>query len=127
MESVNLPRAKEEISKDLRRATCRIQEIIRALLPQGMGIPCAVASPQQMSDLLSELMRAGQRLRTMPAGDPELQHEVWCYRKEVEHLQSVLPSIQSTLSAERDRLQQRRERVNAAAAWAQASRETLQK
>jgi hypothetical protein len=84
------------------------------------------ATPQQMAGLLSELMRAGQWLRTLP-GDrsPALEQELGAYRKNVERLRAVLPSIHTTLLRERARLEQERARVQSAATWASASRQTL--
>lgn len=84
------------------------------------------ATPQQMSGLLSELMRAGQWLRTLPSDrGPALEQELITYRKNVEHLRLVLPSIHNTLLRERARLEQERARVQSAAAWATGSRQTL--
>ena len=84
------------------------------------------ATPQQMAGLLSELMRAGQWLRTLPSDyGPELELELNAYRKNVERLRAVLPSIHNTLLRERARLEQERARVHSAAAWDTGSRQTL--
>lgn len=84
------------------------------------------ATPQQMAGLLSELMRAGQWLRTLPSDrGPALEQELNTYRTNVERLRAVLPSIHSTLLRERARLEQERARVHTAAAWATGSRQTL--
>jgi hypothetical protein len=87
--------------------------------------PCP-ATPQQMAGLLSELMRAGQWLRTLPHDrGPRLELELNAYRKNVERLRAVLPSIHNTLLRERARLEQERARVHSAAAWDTGSRQTL--
>jgi hypothetical protein len=84
------------------------------------------ATPQQMASLLSELMRAGEWLRGMPSGkDAAVETELCEYRKNVERLRELLPSIQTALLGERARLEQERARVESAAAWARSSRQTL--
>ena len=84
------------------------------------------ATPQQMAALLSELMRAGQWLRSLPSEkDAELEHELSEYRKQVERLRRLLPFIQQTLLGERARLERERARVVSAAEWARRSLLTL--
>ncbi|MFZ1008606.1 MAG: hypothetical protein WAN65_17325 [Candidatus Sulfotelmatobacter sp.] len=89
----------------------------------------AVATPDQMAGLLSELLKAGEGLRAepipQPGVDPELDHELEKYRWNVERLQRMLPAIHSQLLVERARLEFQRARVQAAAEWARASRRTL--
>jgi hypothetical protein len=87
------------------------------------------ATPEQMGGVLSELLRTGQWLRAEPlppkVDDPELRGELDQYRRHVERLNALLPSIHSGLLAERARLESQRARVRAAAEWARASRQTL--
>jgi hypothetical protein len=84
------------------------------------------ATPQQMAGLLSELMRAGERLRSLPCDkNAALEDELSAYRRNVERLRTLLPSIQSTLLRERARLEQERSRLASAAEWARRSRQTL--
>jgi len=84
------------------------------------------ATPPQMAALLSELMRAGQWLRSLPSEkDTALEQELSEYRKQVERLRTLLPSIHSTLLGERARLEQERARVVSAGEWARRSRQTL--
>jgi len=84
------------------------------------------ASAQQMATLLSELMRAGQWLRSLPCEkDAALERELSEYRQQVERLRVLLPSIHQTLLGERARLEHERARVVSAAEWAQRSRQTL--
>lgn len=86
---------------------------------------CA-AAPEQMAGLLSELMRAGEALRGLPSdADELLDEELGAYRKNVERLRALMPSIHSALLRERARIEQERGRVQTAAAWAQRSRQTL--
>lgn len=88
-----------------------------------------VISPQQMAALLSELMRAGEWIRSLPKGPrsqtPELEEELTRYRKRVERLRDLLPAIHDALLRERARLEQERTRLESAAQWARRSRETL--
>jgi hypothetical protein len=89
----------------------------------------ALATPEQMAALLSELLRAGAGLRAEPmpekGNDPELDLELEKYRCNVERLREFLPSIHRQLLAERARLEAQRARVRSAAEWARASRQTL--
>lgn len=120
--------SQEQIAHDLHESSDTIRRVLHELLPQPSEDAPRAATPQQMSDLLSQLMHAGQRLRALPAQrDRSLEQEIWEYRKEVELLRSMLPAIQASLLAERARLEGERERLNGAAAWAQASLQTLAK
>lgn len=88
-----------------------------------------VVSPEQMATLLSELLAAGAALRAEPipakGNDLELDAELEAYRGHVERLRDLLPSIHHQLLAERARIEGQRSRVQSAAAWARASRQTL--
>jgi hypothetical protein len=54
-----------------------------------------------------------------------LELELDQYRKNVERLRTVMPSIHSVLLQERARLEQERARVESVAEWARGSRQTL--
>ncbi len=54
-----------------------------------------------------------------------LDWELGQYRKNVEQLRTLLPSIHGALLRERARIEQERARVQTAAEWAQRSRQTL--
>ena len=126
MESVMILESQDQIARDLHEATDRIRCVLSQLCPQTPQEAAKVASPQQMSDLLSGLMRAGQWLRVLPANrDRNLDEQICAYRNEVEQLRSFLPAMQASLLAERGRLEHERERLNGAAAWAQASSQTV--
>ncbi len=91
------------------------------------SLAARVATPRQMAGLLAELMRAGQCLRELPGEedrDPALAIEVNQYRKNVERLRDLMPSIHGALLRERARLEQERARVESAAEWMRRSRET---
>ena len=120
------------LAGDLHEINSRLRVLLNdvapevALEPNHPNTPPHAATPQQMAGLLSELMRAGQWLRALPADQgPALEQELGEYRKNVEHLHTALPSIHNTLLRERARLEQERARVASAAAWAGASRQTL--
>ena len=84
-----------------------------------------VPTPDQMSGVLSELLRAGEYLRSRPReGNPELENELADYRHQLVRLRDHLPLIHRSLLNERARLEHERERVQAAAEWARASRVT---
>ena len=120
--------SQEQIAHDLHESSNTIRRVLHELLPQASENTPHAATPQQMSDLLSQLMLAGQRLHALPAQrDGKLEQEISEYRQEVERLRSLLPAIQASLLAERARLEHERERLNGAAAWAQASLQTLAK
>jgi hypothetical protein len=111
----------------LRDANCRLGPRLDSLTPsQGNSV---LATPEQLSALLSELLHAGAALRAQPlplgGADPELDFELTRYRRHVERLREMLPSIHSQLLLERSRLEAQRSRVKAAAEWARASRQTL--
>jgi len=86
----------------------------------------AVVGPQQIAGLLSELMRAGAWLRSLPNRNaPELRDELDAYRRNVERLRDLLPVIHAGLLRERARLEQERARIASAKEWVRRSRETL--
>jgi hypothetical protein len=126
MESMMPVPAAEELNQNLRETNARLCLWLDNLTsPTGESRP-PVASPKQIAGLLAELMRAGERLRTLPAlHSPELQQELARYRKNVERLRDLLPSIQRSLLAERARLEQERSRLESAADWIRGSRQTL--
>jgi hypothetical protein len=89
----------------------------------------ALATPEHMAGLLSELLRTGAGLRAEPTpakgDDPDLHRELEKYRCNVERLREFLPAIHGQLLVERARLEAQRARVRSAAEWARASRQTL--
>jgi hypothetical protein len=87
----------------------------------------ALATPEQMAGFLSELLRAGEWLRAgLPLEKgPELQTELGEYRKNVERLRELMPSIHRQLLRERSRLEAARAQLESAGEWARVSRQTL--
>jgi hypothetical protein len=85
----------------------------------------AVLTPEQISDLLSELMQAGQCIREVrPESEEGLTNSISTYRIQVERLRNLLPSIHSALLRERARLAHEQERLHSISAWAQTSEQT---
>ncbi|MGB2606633.1 MAG: hypothetical protein ACLP00_18480 [Terracidiphilus sp.] len=111
----------------LRDTNLRLAPCLDSLVLKSGGV--AIATPEQMAGLLSELLCAGAALRAEPipakGNDPELDAELETYRGHVERLRDLLPSIHHQLLEERARIEGQRSRVQSVAAWARASRETL--
>ena len=85
-----------------------------------------VDTHERMMGLLSELMRAGASLRALPqARAAGLEQQLAEYRNLVERLRARLPVIHAMLLRERSRLEHERQRLAAAAEWAERSRQTL--
>jgi hypothetical protein len=86
-------------------------------------------SPEEMSSLLSELLRAGSSLRSerlpAPGADAVWEKEIDRYRRQVEELRELLPLIHRQLLAERSRIEGQRVRLESVSEWAQASRQTF--
>ncbi len=87
----------------------------------------ALTKPEQMSGLLSELLRAGEWLRTgLPQErDAELEAEIGEYRRNVECLREYLPFIHRQLLNERARLEGERAKIQSVTEWARGSRQVL--
>jgi hypothetical protein len=114
-----------DLTQALHETNTRLRSSLARLLPDSASAPLP-ATPQQMGELLSELMKAGQWLRTLPAEKPPaLEPELCEYRKHVERLRDLLPSIHGALLRERARLEQERARVRSAREWVDRSRQTL--
>jgi len=102
-----------------------------------IGAPCGqpvVVTPENMAALLSELLRTGEALRAAPdsargndpaLNDPVLKAELATYRRHVERLRDLMPSIRRHLVAERNHIEVQRARLQSAAQWSRASRQTL--
>lgn len=125
-----MPVAADQLIQHLHEANSRLsvwlEDLVPSLGPEAASASTAAATPHQMAAMLAELMRAGQCLRELPSEkDPTLELEVNQYRKNVERLRDLLPSIHGALLRERARLEQERARVQSAAEWARRSRQTL--
>jgi hypothetical protein len=123
--------AADQLTQHLHEANSKLCVWLEDLVPssgleEGQDPVLLAPTPRQMAGMLAELMRAGQCLRELPSEkDPTLEMEVNQYRKNVERLRDLLPSIQVALLRERARLEQERARVQSAAEWARRSRQTL--
>jgi hypothetical protein len=111
----------------LRETNGRLGSWLEGLVsPEGNPV---IAKPEQLTAILSELLKTGAALRgqpmPQPGTDPELDFQLALYRRHVERLRDLLPSIHSQLLLERACLEGQRARVKAAAEWARASRQTL--
>lgn len=105
----------------------RLRDWLDRLRPERGAL--GAAAPEYIAGLLSELSRAGAELRCEPlpvqGTDPELDKELDHYRRNVELLRELMPSIHNQLLVERARLEAQRARMRSAAEWARASRQTL--
>ena len=89
---------------------------------------CSSIRPQDFSDILSQLLRAAECLRRLPAhseGAAAFEKESLEYRGNLEKLKHFLPDLQVRLLAEKSRLETARTHVATAAAWARANKKTL--
>jgi hypothetical protein len=122
MPSLTLSRAEA-----LRETNQRLRHWLDCMITQRGQL--TAATPDRITALLSELSRAGAELRAQPipatGTDPELDRELDRYRGNVQQLREILPSVHSQLLVERARLEAQRARVQSAAEWARASRQTL--
>lgn len=128
--------AANTLARNLRETNARLGFWLDSLVADSPSASpqARAASPQQMAALLSELMRAGAWLRDLPAppdqtanqaADQAMQQELNQYRKHVERLRDLLPSLHGALMRERVRLEKERSRVESAAEWARSSRQTF--
>ncbi len=116
------------LAQNLHETNSRLGFWLEGLRPRDQQAPSEnrAATPEQMAGLLSALMRAGEWLRRLPAvREPELELELSKYRRNVERLRELLPSIHDTLLRERARLEGERVRLESATEWARGSRQTL--
>lgn len=114
-------------TSDLDKITDRLRHLLDTIAPPSCtpGAQTRTVTPEEMNDLLSWLMEAGQSLRSRSADHSVPEEQITQYRTEVQRLHALLPSIHSALLAERARLEQERDRVCAAGEWVRRSRETL--
>lgn len=116
------------LALELHEINRRLRASMKALFPPstGPGTESRVPTPGEISLLLSELLRAGEWLRSRRReSDPGLDFELMQYREQVERLRTLLPLMHRALLEERARLEQERQRLNAAAHWAHLSQQTL--
>ena len=109
----------------LREVNGNIRSALMRLRPDQKH--CSDIRPEDFSDLLGEIVRAAECLRSQPAQSEgmELAHASLEYRSNLEKLRELLPELHGNLLAEKTRLETARAQVASAEAWAQASSRTL--
>ena len=116
----------EDLAEQLRASALQLSGYLAALFPEGSETPGRAATPQQMSGLLGELIRTGQRLRdAADLEDPAMAVALATYRQQVERLRDRLPAIRQALVEERSRIERERARLHSASQWARSSQQTL--
>jgi len=84
---------------------------------------CSAIRPQNLADILSQLRRAAEILRTAaedPETSPALEMEAREYRGHLEKLKCLLPDLHLRLMAEKSRIETARAHLAKAATWAKA-------
>ncbi len=114
-----------QLTENLRRTNTRLRRYLEGLTPDPAD-PTA-PPPQIISEVLSELLRAGEWMRQGLADsrDGQVQAELVDYRRNLERLRDRMPAIHRHLLAERARLEAERARIESAVDWAQGSRQIL--
>ena len=110
-------------SQTLHDTNERLRLLLDELAPESPKF-VAVTS-EHLARVLAELLLAGEFLRDGVAGaeaDPELSRQISEYRKNVERLRSLLPTLHANLLNERAGLESERAHLESAAEWARASR-----
>lgn len=122
-----MPAILQELTSNFHETNIRLRSLLDELCPLNGGeAPARVITPEEIAGLLSELMRAGGWLRSLPNdNDAALGHELAHYREQVERLRDLMPSLHEALLRERARLEQERKRLTSASQWAEGSRQTL--
>ena len=111
--------------EDIHNACEKLQALLTQLLCPAGSTPTLDA--MLLAQLLESLALANEQVRKLPGElhDAALEKEVVRYRQNLAHLVHVLPSLHGNLLTEKARLEQARAHLEAAAAWAQASKKTL--
>jgi hypothetical protein len=112
--------------ESLRAVNCSLRARL-ARLPGAQTNSGAIA-PTEFTDLLTELRRGTDCWRGLPTAstpEAEMVSELSDYRRNVELLGKILPSLQGRLLVEKGRLQTARTHVAKVAAWAAVSKKTL--
>lgn len=88
------------------------------LIPQQESGPLRIG-PADLTSLLAELKNVERFRKNEINADARLDTELAEYRKNLEDLRGLLPSLQARYIAERARLEHDRSHLQAAAGWAQ--------
>ena len=109
---------------NLHEINCSLRALLDRLSPaKPEALPAAFP---QLIPLLSELLQVGEWVRcgVVCVSDPEMGPEIQQYRELIGRALEILPGVQAQLLAERARLESERSQIEAAGAWATASRLT---
>ena len=106
----------------LRRVNHDLRSALLRLRPERRH--CSRITPQDFSEILTQLLRASECLVQRRAESEALafEKEARDYRCNLEALKHFLPDLHMRLLAEKARLETARRHVAAAAAWAQAGK-----
>jgi hypothetical protein len=110
----------------LRQVNDNLRSALLRLRPERKR--CSTITPQDFSDILSQLLRAAECLRHPPTHSEAaaaLERESLEYRTNLERLKHSLPDVQVRLLAEKSRLETAKAHVAAAAAWARSRNKAL--
>ncbi len=111
------------VANGLHETNRKLRSLLESVAPDSTHL--MTVTPEQLAAVLMELLQAGEWLRHSPTqADLEMESELRDYRKNVERLRAMLPTIQARLLTERARLEAERAHLEAAAAWARTSRKT---
>ena len=116
---VNTLETLQQVNDSLRSALSRLRPEQRH---------CSTITPQDFSDLLSEILRAAESLRREPVQSETaeaVQQAAMEYRSHLETLRDFLPQLHGNLLAEKSRLETAQAHVLSAATWARGSTRTL--
>jgi hypothetical protein len=107
-----------QVNKTLRSALVRLR-------PERQT--CSSIQPNDLADIHVQLAQATECLRPEQANreSSAFAEEKLAYRRNLEELKQFLPSLQVRLMAEKSRLEDAKNRVAAADAWAQARSKSL--
>jgi hypothetical protein len=103
-----------------------INHKLAGLLLNLSSVGCDPVTPDQVAELLSQVLQVGEWL---PTATPEehhcLENELAEYRSNLERLRNLLPLLELRLQTERARLESQRAHLQAAMEWTTVSRETF--
>jgi hypothetical protein len=125
MERLMALMSEDELAENLHQTNTRLRRWLESLEADPAHL--APPGPRIISELLSEMLRAGEWLRDgvpAPCGQ-QLEAEVGEYRRNLGRLRAQMPAIHNHLLEERARLEAERTRIESAAAWAAGSHQTL--
>jgi len=121
-----MPLMPSDALETLRQVNANLRSALLRLRPERKH--CSAITPQDFSDILSQLVRARECSRhpiTNSERSVSLEKASQEYRINLEKLKQFLPSLHVRLLAEKSRLETLRNHTTAAVAWSRASKQTL--